>query len=571
MRVQSLLVAPALLSSLVAAVPSAFAPQEPFVQPHQPAWRIVSDRIIEKVWGLDDKTTSKKYRSKNREANAPPARASAQYGQDILLRFNISTAEEAKSLAEAANTLYLDVWEYNENWVDIRLAKRIVPSLLGLLPSSLYNAHTPILSERELVQAIYDTYPSPKTSTDPARSHRESAFTPSLNPTTQSEHNIFFSDYQPFSVIQPWLRLLSSLFTTHVRYITVGTTFEGRPIPGVRVGVRPANDNETPSPRKTILIAGGLHAREWISVSTVNYIAYSLITRYGKSAATTSLLENFDFVFIPTLNPDGYVFSWETDRLWRKNRQKTFSSFCNGLDLDRSFDFHWDGSATKGNPCSESYSGERAFEGVEALQLANWAKNETEKNNVEFVGLLDLHSYSQQILYPWAYSCDAEPPTIENLVELGLGISKSIRLDHGRGYQVAQACEGNVGAAKNERKKEVFPRFEAGGGSALDWFYHEMKVRYPFQIKLRDRGSYGFLLPKEHIVPTGREMLDAVLYFGRYLSEQYDVEKIEVKQHETLEKLSTLLGDTDVDEVRDDTTAKPDGDVMWELRRRMRR
>lgn len=36
-------------------------------------------------------------------------------------------------------------------------------------------------------------------------------------------------------------------------------------------------------------------------------------------------------------------------------------------------------------------------------------------------------------------------------------------------------------------------------------------------MKLRDTGSYGFLLPKEEIVPTGEEMLSALKYFGDYL------------------------------------------------------
>ena len=45
----------------------------------------------------------------------------------------------------------------------------------------------------------------------------------------------------------------------------------------------------------------------------------------------------------------------------------------------------------------------------------------------------------------------------------------------------------------------------------------ELKARYSYQVKLRDTGSYGFLLPKENIIPTGEEMLNALKYFGDFL------------------------------------------------------
>lgn len=384
-----------------------------------------------------------------------------------------------------------------------------IPSLLGLLPKSLQHSHRALLQGHELAQAVLDTYPLPGSSLN-AKSLRRTLQTTS---SAQPGSNIFFENYQSLHVIEHWLGLLQSLYPGYVQIISVGSSYEGRDIKALKVGVPPTNEEAKNRKRKTIVVSGGAHAREWISVTTINYVAFSLITQYGKRPSTTKLLEDVDFVFVPTINPDGYQHSFEHDRLWRKNRQPTSLSFCHGIDLDRSWGFRWDGERTSDNPCSESFAGEAPFEGYEARSFATWAKNETEHNNVEFVGFLDLHSYSQEIMYPYSYSCNDEPPTVEDLQEMAYGLAKQILSSSRENYKVIQACEGNVAA-----NGKVMPKLEGGGGSALDWFYAELGVRKAFQIKLRDKGVYGFLLPREYIVPTGEEVLSAVEWFGKEMA-----------------------------------------------------
>ncbi|RDL38176.1 putative metallocarboxypeptidase ecm14 [Venustampulla echinocandica] len=575
-RILSLLLSACLLLCLCPGIKAFAVPwasnhnPQPAEQEHKPStvfpqltW--LRDTAIEKVFGLPPKATQKKGCHKSSlvsglSTSQLPATLLTKYGGDVVLRFNLTTPAEETALAEAADTLFLDVWEFTGNWADIRLRKDDVPSLLGLLPKSLQNAYSPLMPD--LAKSIYESYPS-MAQTEPAfppTSPGGRAFTPALK-TSDGVENMFFRDYQPLSVMLPWMRLMASMFTTHVRMINIGTSYEGRDIPALRVGVTPALPQNNPEPRKTIIISGGFHAREWISVSTVTYVAWSLITSYGKSPAMTKLLEEFDFVFIPTVNPDGYVYTWENDRLWRKNRQQTSLRFCRGLDLDRGFGYEWDGNSPPSNPCSESYSGEAPFQAVESRRLAEWAKNETQNNGIRFVGFLDMHSYSQQVLYPYSYSCNAEPPSLENLEELGMGLSKAIRISSGQLYGVASACEGAVPPVAGKGRAS---RMETGAGSAIDWFYHEVGVRYSYQIKLRDTGSYGFLLPKENIIPTGEETFMAVKYFGDFLLGNKGIEADEVGKMETLREKHSAEGLVGDEEELDEEFRE----LRWDLKRR---
>jgi extracellular matrix protein 14 len=233
----------------------------------------------------------------------------------------------------------------------------------------------------------------------------------------------------------------------------------------------------------------------------------------------TRILEHLDIIFVPVLNPDGYEYTWEVDRLWRKSRQPTTMSYCPGFDLDHVFGYQWEAIEHQDEECSQSYGGHEPFEAVEARQLADWAQAEQE-NGTNFVGFLDLHSYSQTVLYPYEYTCRVKPPNMENLQEVAYNLAKHLRLTNGELYTVASACEGAVAleqAPEHPLLGDEQARTENRGGAMIDYFFHELEARFSFQIKLRDTGSYGFLLPSENIVPTGEEVVQAMKYFGDYL------------------------------------------------------
>jgi extracellular matrix protein 14 len=302
-------------------------------------------------------------------------------------------------------------------------------------------------------------------------------------------------------------------YASHTELISIGTSYEGREILGLRISSRRDPYSKPGSQRKTILVTGGAHGREWISVSSVNYLALQFMASYGHDASFTTLTNAFDWVFVPILNPDGYEYSWTHDRYWRKTRQPTHYAACNGFDLDKAWGYRFDFS-TATHPCSGSFPGQQPWQATEAAQMRQWVKNQTD---ARFVAYVDLHSYSQQILYPYAYSCDLYPPSWENLEELAWGLARAMGgRPHGSGYDIGRACEGNV-VLGGDGSRTVLPKVERGGGSSLDWFYHEARVKYAYQIKLPDTGGYGFLLPKDYIVPVGMSLLRALDHLGRFL------------------------------------------------------
>ena len=85
------------------------------------------------------------------------------------------------------------------------------------------------------------------------------------------------------------------------------------------------------------------------------YIVNELVTN---NAAHPDYLDKINWYFIPSANPDGYSWSWDHDRLWRKTRsaQSHYNSFsqltnhrsdhgsalgCKGVDPNRNWGFHF--------------------------------------------------------------------------------------------------------------------------------------------------------------------------------------------------------------------------------------
>ena len=73
-------------------------------------------------------------------------------------------------------------------------------------------------------------------------------------------------------------------------------------------------------------------------------MATYLINELTKPDRDTDFIDHLNIHVLPTANPDGYEYSRNSDRLWRKTRSDIGSyRGCKGVDPNRNWDFHWGG------------------------------------------------------------------------------------------------------------------------------------------------------------------------------------------------------------------------------------
>ena len=85
----------------------------------------------------------------------------------------------------------------------------------------------------------------------------------------------------------------------------------------------------------------GIHAREWIADAMGTY----LINELTRPDRDNDIIDHLNIHVLPMANPDGYEYSRNSDRMWRKTRSNTDSSVgCMGVDGNRNWDFHWGGN-----------------------------------------------------------------------------------------------------------------------------------------------------------------------------------------------------------------------------------
>jgi len=300
------------------------------------------------------------------------------------------------------------------------------------------------------------------------------------------------TEYHTYEEIVRWYEDLAA-GSPLVTYISsIGTSYGNRNQPAVVI-----TSTTGGSGKPKIYWQCQIHAREWISGATCMYVAEYFVESYGRDDSVTQILDDMEIHIVPFTNPDGYLYTWSNDRMWRKNRQPNSGSSCSGTDLNRNYNSHWGEGGSSSNPCSDTYMGASIASAPEVQNTVNYFKSIP-----SVFGAIDWHSYSQLILRPWGWT-SSNSPDEAFLKSLGDGMRDTARLRHNMIYTSQKSIQ-----------------LYTTTGTASDWFYDSEATSgnggyraAGYTIELRDTGRYGFQLPPNQIIPQGEEMVDAAIFF----------------------------------------------------------
>jgi hypothetical protein len=263
-----------------------------------------------------------------------------------------------------------------------------------------------ILSPKERAQLAKDGVRTAAVRDAKGRTSRERALEQAA-----SGFNVWRSYDEPGG-IRDELYDVAKKFAGFVKLEVIGRTGQGREIIALKVtqGAKGLKDGARPS----VLYMSNQHAREWISVEVNRRLLHWILDqRKLENPEIVSLLKTTELWFILSANPDGYQYTFDHERLWRKNLRDNNgdgqTTVGDGVDPNRNYNEHWnyDNEGSSTTESSDTYRGPAAGSEPETRAAAGLITRIKPKL------LVNYHSFGPLILYPQGWQVgtpDADNP-----------------------------------------------------------------------------------------------------------------------------------------------------------------
>ncbi|HEX6678478.1 MAG TPA: M14 family zinc carboxypeptidase [Actinomycetes bacterium] len=184
-----------------------------------------------------------------------------------------------------------------------------------------------------------------------------------------------------------------------VKLEVLGKTGQGREYIALKVtqDAREVRDGSRPA----VLYVSTYHAREWISTEVNRRLLNWYVDRWRANDKTVKgLLKSNELWFVLVHNPDGYQYTFDVERLWRKNLRDNDGNgkidSNDGVDPNRNHSEHWryDDEGSSSLFPSQTYRGTAPESEPETRAMVGLF------DKVHFKFAISYHSFGPLLLYP---------------------------------------------------------------------------------------------------------------------------------------------------------------------------
>lgn len=202
------------------------------------------------------------------------------------------------------------------------------------------------------------------------------------------------------------MRDLASRYPDLVRVEDIGDTWQktagqgGHDILALRIG-----STKGAADKPATVWLGSTHPTETANPELLMRWATKTLGAYGTDPDATALLDGREINIVPIFNADGHEMVEEGyrtgDHGMQSKRKNTRPP--HGVDLNRNFDFEWDGVGSSPDPRSSRYRGTHPASEPETQAVQGFLER------VRPSVFIDWHSPGKSVLYPWGWKQEKAP------------------------------------------------------------------------------------------------------------------------------------------------------------------
>ncbi|HXU97106.1 MAG TPA: M14 family zinc carboxypeptidase [Jiangellaceae bacterium] len=219
-------------------------------------------------------------------------------------------------------------------------------------------------------------------------------------------------DYDGTDGIRAYLEQIAAANPDLLKLEVIGQTWgtdpegDGPDTPREIVALKLTKDAGTvqDNTRPAVLYSSLQHAREWISVEVNRRLLEHVIKMYREGKQDfVDLVSNNELWFVLVANPDGYQYTFDYDRLWRKNLRDNDGDNqitpLDGVDPNRNYPEHWnfDDEGSASIFTDETYRGPAAGSEPETQAMMSLF------DRIDFRFQVNYHSFGELLLYTFGF------------------------------------------------------------------------------------------------------------------------------------------------------------------------